>query len=89
MHSAYCPAYHPNYYHGHHIVLDECYDWGEECGSKAAEEFCRRKGKEYVSHKTSEYSETRILKDGEVCHPNWGSCNGYSEVKCQEWYCCT
>lgn len=64
--------------------LDWCYKWAEDCGRRAANRFCRRKGHYYeVGFRIdANIGRTKILSSGRICRQD--SCDGFKYVRCRK-----
>jgi hypothetical protein len=65
--------------------LDNCREWGTNCGRPAADEFCRAKGYSYAMQSTVDpdpgYSKTKVISSGQVCDAPF--CKGFQQIICR------
>ena len=75
-------TYNKPYYKGYR--LDWCNTWANDCGTKAADAYCRYRGyrKAYDIRKDDNIGSTKLIGTGQRCtHPN---CDGFKYITCTD-----
>lgn len=66
------------------VALDWCYTWASNCGTKAANEYCKSKGyNKGVSRfrKWENVGYTKIMRTGQIC--NSPGCDSFISIDCK------
>jgi hypothetical protein len=65
--------------------LDNCLQWGQNCGKPPADRFCQAKGFSSAFHWVVDHEPSRaptiVMGTGQIC--NTGGCRGYGMIICQ------
>ncbi len=67
------------------VALDWCYTWGSECGTKAANEYCKAKGYHKGALrflKDNNVGHTKIMRTGQLCNANF--CDTFKYIDCKK-----
>ena len=67
------------------VALDWCYTWGDKCGAKSANEFCKSRGypkgaRNFVKENNVGY--TKIMRTGQIC--NSPGCDSFLYIDCKK-----